>query len=183
VNRNALIWIVVVVAVSVMLVAAPYLTHRTVEDPKLAELRGKPAPVFSLESLEGKTVRLEDFRGKAVLLNFWATWCQPCKIEMPWFEQLQKQYGSEGLQVVGIAMDDASKEDIARFAKDVGVSYPILLGKESVGTAYGGLPFLPSTFFIDREGKIVDRIFGLKSRSEIEDEVKVALRGRLALNK
>ena len=174
-NRNALIWIVVVVAVSVMLAAAPYLAHRTPDDPKLGELKGKPAPGFSLESLEGKTVRLEDFRGKAVLLNFWATWCQPCKIEMPWFEQLQKQYGPEGLQVVGIAMDDASKEDIARFAKDVGVNYPILLGKESVGNAYGGVQFLPSTFFIDREGKMVDRIFGLKSRSEIEEEVKAAL--------
>jgi peroxiredoxin len=169
-----------------MLVAAPYLTHRgrTSNDPKLGELKGKPAPEFSLESLDGKTVRLADFRGKAVLLNFWATWCQPCKIEMPWFEQLQKQYGPDGLQVVGIAMDDASKEDIARFAKDMGVNYPILLGKESVGDAYGGVQFLPSTFFIDREGKIVDRVFGLKSRSEIEDEVKTALgQGRLALRK
>ena len=183
-NRNSLIWIVVIVAVSVMLVAAPYLTRRdrASNDPKLGELKGKPAPEFSLESLEGKTVRLADFRGKAVLLNFWATWCQPCKIEMPWFEQLQKQYGPQGLQVVGIAMDDASKEDIARFAKDMGVNYPILLGKESVGDAYGGVQFLPSTFFIDRDGKIVNRVFGLKSRSEIEDEVKVALsQGRLAL--
>ncbi len=183
-NRNSLIWIVVIAAVSVMLVAAPYLTHRdrTSNDTKLGELKGKRAPEFSLESLDGKTVRLADFRGKAVLLNFWATWCQPCKIEMPWFEQLQKQYGPEGLQVVGIAMDDASKEDIARFAKDVGVNYPILLGKESVGDAYGGVQFLPSTFFIDRDGKVVDRIFGLKSRSEIEDDVKISLsRGRLAL--
>jgi peroxiredoxin len=181
VNRNALIWVVVVVAVSVMLVAAPYLTHRTQEDPTRAQWRGKAAPEFTLESLEGKTVRLADFRGKTVLLNFWATWCQPCKIEMPWFEELQKQYGPEGLQVVGIAMDDASKEDIARFAKDLGVNYPILLGKESVGNAYGGVQFLPSTFFIDREGKIVDRVFGLKSRSEIEDEVKHALgQGSLA---
>ena len=75
------------------------------------------APDFSLESLDGKTTRLSDFRGKAVLLNFWATWCGPCKIEMPWFVDLQKQYGSQGLQIVGVAMDDGSKEDIAKFAK------------------------------------------------------------------
>src|SRR5207302_1605018 len=98
--------------------------------------------------------------------NFWATWCQPCKIEMPWFEALQKQYGPQGFQVLGIAVDDASKEDIAKFAKDIGVNYPILLGKEAVGTAYGGVPFLPSSFFIDRDGKIVNRVAGLKSRSE-----------------
>jgi glutathione peroxidase-family protein len=72
-------------------------------------------------------------------------------------------------------MDDAPKEDITKFAKDMGVNYPILLGKESVGDAYGGVQFLPSTFFIDRDGKVVDRIFGLRSRSEIEDDIKLAL--------
>jgi thiol-disulfide isomerase/thioredoxin len=117
-----------------------------------------------------------------VLVNFWATWCQPCKIEMPWFEEMQKEYGPNGFQVLGIAMDDASKEDIAKFAKDMGVNYPILVGKEAVGDAYGGVQFLPSSFFIDRDGKVVDRVFGLKSRSEIEDDIKAAMgQGRAAL--
>jgi thiol-disulfide isomerase/thioredoxin len=115
-------------------------------------------------------------RGKAVLLNFWATWCQPCKIEMPWFEQLQKQYAHEGLQVIGVAMDDASKEDIAKFAKNLGVDYPILLGKENVGDAYGGVQFLPATFYVGRDGRVVDKVFGLKGRDEIEGIVKKALR-------
>ena len=183
-NRNSLTWVVVVVTVSVMLVAAPYLTRRDgpKEDPKLTALKGKPAPEFSLESLDGRTVHLSDYHGKAVLLNFWATWCPPCKIEMPWFEDLQKQYGPQGLQVVGIAMDDSSKEDISKFAKGMGVNYPILIGKESVGDAYGGIPYLPTTFFIDRDGKLVNRAFGLKSRSEIEDEVRLSLgQGRLAM--
>ncbi len=134
------------------------------------------APDFGLESLDGKTVRLSDFRGKAVLLNFWATWCQPCKIEMPWFEQLQKQYAHEGLQVIGVAMDDASNEDIAKFAKNLGVDYPILLGKENVGDAYGGVQFLPATFYVGRDGRVVDKVFGLKGRDEIEEIVKKALR-------
>lgn len=184
-NRNSAIWVVVIVAVSVMLAAAPYMARRAGFNRGVGErdnLSGKPAPEFALQSLQGATVHLSDFRGKAVLLNFWATWCQPCKIEMPWFEDLQKQYGSQGLQVVGIALDDASKEDIAKFTKEMGVNYPILLGKESVGSAYGGVQFLPSTFFIDRQGKIVARVFGLKSKSEIEDHIKAALgQSRMAL--
>jgi peroxiredoxin len=94
---------------------------------------------------------------------------------MPWFVDLQKQYGPEGLQVVGVAMDDASPEDIAKFAKNMGVNYPILIGQEAVGTAYGGVQFLPSTFYIGRDGKVIDKIFGLKSKSEIEDDIKKAL--------
>jgi len=133
------------------------------------------APDFGLESLEGKTVHLSDFRGKAVLLNFWATWCQPCKIEMPWFEQLQKQYGPQGLQVIGVAMDDASKKDIAEFAKNMGIDYPVLLGKEGVGDAYGGVQLLPATFYVGRDGKVVDKVFGLKGREEIEDKIKKTL--------
>lgn len=173
-KRNSLVWVVIVVAVAAMLFAAPYLTRRGPQT-KVAAGKGQPAPEFALESLEGKTIRLSDFRGKAVLVNFWATWCQPCKIEMPWFEEMQKQYGPKGFQVVGIAMDDAGKDEIAKFAKDMGVNYPILIGKEAVGDAYGGVQFLPSSFFVDRQGKVVDHIFGLKSRSEIEDDIKLSL--------
>src|SRR5690349_13204941 len=139
-------------------------------------LQGKPAPDFSLASLDGKaTLKLSDFKGKAVLLNFWATWCQPCKIEMPWFVQLQKQYGPDGLQFLGVAMDDAKPADIGDFANSMGVNYPILIGKEAVGAAYGGVQFLPETFYIDRNGKVVDRAFGLKGRGEIEDDIKKIL--------
>jgi cytochrome c biogenesis protein CcmG/thiol:disulfide interchange protein DsbE len=133
------------------------------------------APDFTLESLDGKNMRLSDLRGKAVLLNFWATWCGPCKIEMPWFVDLQNKYGADGLQIVGVAMDDSSKEDIAKFAKEMGVNYPVLLGKEAVGDQYGGVPALPESFFISRDGKIVDKIIGLRGRAEIEDSIKKAL--------
>jgi thiol-disulfide isomerase/thioredoxin len=138
--------------------------------------KSMPAPDFTLDTLDGKSMRLSDLRGKAVLLNFWATWCGPCKIEMPWFVELQKQYGAEGLQVVGVAMDDSGKDEIAKFAKEMGVNYPVLLGKEEVGDEYGGVPALPESFFIARDGKIVDRIIGLKGRAEIEDAIKEALR-------
>src|SRR5712692_9740143 len=174
-KRNPLALVVVAFVVALMLYVGLHMARRSgrLSTPRIT--RSTVAPDFSLESLEGKTMRLSDFRGKAVLLNFWATWCGPCKIEMPWFVELQNQYGREGLQVVGVAMDDASKEDIAKFAKDMGVNYPILIGKESVGDQYGGIPALPESFFIGRDGKIMDKIIGLKGKSEIEDSVKKAL--------
>jgi peroxiredoxin len=140
-----------------------------------ADVEDKVAPDFALQSIDGKTVRLSDFRGKAVLLNFWATYCAPCRIEMPWFVELQDRYAAEGLQVVGVAMDDASPDDIEKFASELGVNYPILVSEETVGNAYGGVQFLPSTFYIGRDGKVVDKVFGLKTKNEIEENVKKTL--------
>src|SRR2546428_2989408 len=163
--------------VSLMLIFGLHMSRRSSDSTasKTAGMTGQPAPDFALQALDGKTVHLSDFRGKAVLLNFWATWCQPCKIEMPWFVELQKQYGPGGLQVLGIAMDDASPEDIGKFAKDLGVNYPVLIGKEAVGDAYGGIPFMPETFYIGRDGKVVDKVVGLIGKSEIAENVKKAL--------
>jgi cytochrome c-type biogenesis protein len=174
VKRNPLPLVVVAVVVAGMLYFGFHSARRTGSGtPHLTQ--ATLAPDFSLESLDGKSMRLSDLRGRAVLLNFWATWCSPCKIEMPWFIELQKQYAGQGLQIVGVAMDDASKEDIAKFAKDMGVNYPILIGKEAVGDQYGGIPALPETFFIGRDGKLIDKIIGLKGKGEIEDDIKKAL--------
>ncbi len=174
-KRDPLIIVILAMVISLMLVFG-FHRARNVRDGATASANARlqtgPAPDFALQSLEGQTMHLSDFRGKAVLLNFWATWCAPCKIEMPWFVELQKQYAAQGLQIIGVAMDDASTKDIADFAKEMGVNYPVLLGKEAVGDAYGGVQFLPENFYIDRNGKVLDRAFGLKSRSEIEDEIK-----------
>jgi len=173
VKRDPVVIIVVAMVVALMLVFGLNLAHKSKGNQNAGlQMKDGMAPDFTLQSLDGRSVRLADFRGKAVLLNFWATWCSPCKIEMPWFVELQKQYGPEGLQVVGVAMDDASTKEIADFAKEMGVNYPVLIGKESVGDAYGGVQFLPENFYIDRNGKVLDRAFGLKGRSEIEDEIK-----------
>ena len=94
---------------------------------------------------------------------------------MPWFVELQKKYEAQGFTVLGVAMDDASPSDIADFARKMGVNYPIVIGKEAVGDQYGGIPYLPSTFYIGRDGKVVDRVFGLVSRSEIESNIQKAL--------
>jgi peroxiredoxin len=173
VKRSPLVLVILAFVVTLML----YVGYHNARGAGLTShlTTSSVAPDFTLESLDGKSMRLSDLRGKAVLLNFWATWCGPCKIEMPWFVDFQKQYGSQGLQIVGVAMDDASKADIAKFAKDMGVNYPILIGKESVGDQYGGVPALPESFVISRDGKIMDKIIGLRGKAEIEDSIKKAL--------
>src|SRR6201993_2792456 len=174
-NRNPLALVFVAAVAAAMLYVGFHMARRSGSDPPGILGKTSPAPDFTLERLDGGSMKLSDLRGKAVLLNFWATWCGPCKIETPWLVELQKQYGAQGLQVVGIAMDDSGKDEISRFAKDMGMNYPVLLGKEAVGDAYGGLPALPESFFIGRDGKIVDKIIGLRGKAEIEDSIKKAL--------
>lgn len=174
-NRSPLALVVVALVVSGMLYFGYHMARQSPGGQGTSSAKMTVAPDFTLDSLDGKSMRLSDLRGKAVLLNFWATWCGPCKVEMPWFVELQNQYGPQGLQIVGVAMDDSGKDEIARFAKDMGVNYPVLLGKEAVGDEYGGVPALPESFFIGRDGKIVDKIIGLRGRAEIEDSIKKAL--------
>ena len=182
-NRNTVVLMVVIVLVAVMIYAgvhnsrkSGYRAYANSEDRLPAgDVKGKTAPDFTLDTLEGQSVKLSDYRGKAVLLNFWATWCGPCKVEMPWFVDLQKEYGSQGLQIIGVAMDDSGKDAIDKFAKEMGVNYLILQGKEAVGDAYGGVLGLPTTFFIDRNGKIIDSSSGLIGKGEIEENIKKAL--------
>lgn len=175
-KRNPLILLFIAAIVAAMLLVGirTARNHRA-NGPGKGQLMGNLAPDFDLPALDGKNLKLSDLRGKAVLLNFWATYCGPCKIEMPWFVELQKEYGPQGFQIVGVAMDDASTEEIAKFAKDMGVNYPILIGKESVGQSYGGVGVLPTTFFLDRDGKLIAREFGLQSRSVFVDHIKKAL--------
>lgn len=166
-----------IIGLMVVIVAAMLIVPRFVK-PKSAglagDVSGKPAPEFELKDLNGKTVHLSDYRGKAVVLNFWATWCPPCKVEMPWFVDLQERYGSQGLVILGVALDDASKEQIAKFASDMKLNYPVLIGEDKVAQAYGGVEMLPTTFYIDRNGKVTERVFGLLDRKEIEENaVKV----------
>ena len=175
-QRNPLV-LFFVGALAVIMLFAGIRTARNnrANGPANGQLIGNTAPDFELQSLDGAKLRLSSLRGKGVLLNFWATYCGPCKIEMPWFVELQNEYGPQGFQIVGVAMDDASTDDISKFAKDMRVNYPILLGKEAVGLSYGGVNVLPTTFFLDRDGKVIAREFGLQSRSVFVDHIKESL--------
>jgi peroxiredoxin len=139
----------------------------------------RQAPDFTLQSLDGRTMRLSDLRGKVVVLNFWATWCAPCRVEMPWLVELSRQYRAQGVEAVGVSMDDPGQEhEVAKFARERNVDYTILLGNNAVGDAYGGARFLPQTFFIDRDGRIVRNTVGITTESDLEKNIRELAQGR-----
>ena len=131
------------------------------------------APAFTLPEIKGGQVSLADLRGKVVLLNFWATWCPPCRREIPDFISLQTQYGAEGLQIVGIGTDEPMK--VRAYAEENGMNYPVLYGTDDVALAYGGIDAIPTTFLIDRQGRIASRYVGLRSREEFEQAIRKLL--------
>jgi thiol-disulfide isomerase/thioredoxin len=125
--------------------------------------------------LDGRQVSLADYKGKAVLVNFWATWCGNCKLEMPWLAQLREKYARQGFEVLGIVTDGAPVLKIESLARKYGVKYPILFCNHAAAQAYGGLPDLPESFFIDRHGKIVAQMHGADSEKQIEANIRRAL--------
>ena len=148
------------------------------EEPSL---RGKAAPVFTLTTLDGKKVSLNDYKGKAVLVNFWATWCGPCQVEMPWFEEFEKKYAGQGLVILGVVDDvDAGKDAITRVAGKAGVTYPILMSDGKIEKAYGGVDVLPMSFYVGRNGVVVEETAGLGPKEEIEAHIKAALASNAA---
>lgn len=132
----------------------------------------KSAPNFELKALNGGTVKLSDFRGRVLVLNFWATYCAPCRVEMPWLIDFYQRYKAQGLEIVGVSMDDVDQKQVNAFAKEMNVNYTILLGNHSVGAAYGGVRFLPQTFLIDRDGQIVTNLIGIKTKRDFEENIK-----------
>jgi len=153
----------------------------------VSPLNGKLAPNFTLDGLSGNKVSLASYRGKAVLVNFWATWCGPCKLETPWLVELRNKYAAQGFEVLGVDTegDDLEAGDKAgwakaevnagKFATEMKVPYPVLLDGDSISRDYGGLDDLPASFFVDRSGKVVAATVGLTSESDIEDNIKKAL--------
>jgi cytochrome c biogenesis protein CcmG/thiol:disulfide interchange protein DsbE len=134
---------------------------------------GHAAPNFSRRGLDHRKIVLSSYRGKVVLLNFWATWCEPCLTEMPTFVEWQKQYGSENFQVIGVSMDDATPE-VRSTVSRLKLNYPVLMGDEYLGAAYGGVLGLPVTFLIDRDGKIQARYQGA-SLTQINSDIQKLL--------
>jgi glutathione peroxidase-family protein len=138
-------------------------------------LVGKMAPSFAVTTLEGKPVSLANYRGKAVLINFWATWCANCKLEMPWLAQLREKYKEQGFEVLGILTNNATPEKIERVKVKYSVKYPILMCNHATAQVYGGLPDLPESFFIDRKGRVVAVMDGADSEEQIEANIRKAL--------
>jgi peroxiredoxin len=141
-----------------------------------AEKERRAAPDFALKDAEGKLVHLSDYRGKVVLLDFWATWCGPCKIEIPWFMDFQRQNQEKGLVVLGISMDDEGWEIVKPYLASMKVNYRVVIGNDHTAQLYGGVDALPTTFLIDRDGKIAAVHVGLVDRKDFENGIDELLR-------
>jgi thiol-disulfide isomerase/thioredoxin len=148
------------------------------EEPMLAcPADAKPANLnFTLKDAQGSNVTLSTYKGKVLLIDFWATWCGPCKVEIPWFVEFQNTYGDQGLQVVGISIDD-TPDLLKPFIQQMKMNYPVLqgLGRDDVQDAFGPLVGVPTALMIDRQGMICARHAGLSSKQVFEREIKALL--------
>lgn len=132
------------------------------------------APDFLLPQLNGETLRLSDYRGKVVLLDFWATWCEPCREETPHMVEWQNKYRDQGLQIIGVSMDDGP-EPVQVFYRQFRMNYPVAMGNAEIGKRYGGILGLPVVYVLDRAGRIVTKRIGTTSPDVIEKDIRDAL--------
>jgi thiol-disulfide isomerase/thioredoxin len=137
-------------------------------------LRGKPAPAFTLMDITGNKVSLSDFKGHPLVVNFWGTYCAPCKLEMPWLQEFSKKYAADGFEVLGVTYDaEVGKDLIAKDTRKLGVTYPILLSDPNVEKAYlSDTEVLPMSFYVDKAGKVIEVTVGLGAKDELEAMVK-----------
>ena len=140
-----------------------------------AEAPRNTAHPFSVRTLDGRTVRLADLHGHPVVLDFWATWCQPCRASMPHLSAMQDQFGGRGLVVLGLSVDDGAPQTVQRFAERLRVRFPVAMASESMLDDYGPIRSVPTTIFIDRKGHIVRRVVGYVDRETLEGFIREIL--------
>ena len=131
-----------------------------------AENERKAAPDFNLKDVDGKSVKLSDYRGKVVLLNFWATWCGPCKIEIPWFMDFEQKYKDKNFAVLGVSLDEDGWDSVKPYLTEKKINYRVMIGTEQVAQLYGDVDSLPTTFMIDQQGRVAAVHVGLVSKSD-----------------
>jgi thiol-disulfide isomerase/thioredoxin len=156
----------------------PFHRHDAIAEGAACPADAKPANLdFTLKDVNNREVRLADFKGKVILLDFWATWCGPCKVEIPWFAEFQEKYGPAGLQVVGISVDD-THDQLVPYISQLKMNYVVLqgLGHDDVQDAYGPLWGIPVTVLISRDGRICAKHTGMSAKEAFEDEIKSLLR-------
>lgn len=147
----------------------------TVEPQVEANRDVRPLPQFQLQDLDGNQVSNANLDGKVALVNFWATWCGPCKIEMPWFVEFQRKYKDQGFTVLAISLDEEGWDPVREFAAELELNFPVVLGNDPVAEDFGGIRALPTTLVVDREGDITFTHTGLVSRRTYEQEIEALL--------
>jgi len=135
-----------------------------------------PAPAWTLQDVNGRTVSSEQFKGKVLVVDFWATWCGPCRSEIPGYTDLQRKYGKDGLTIVGVSLDQGGPGVVKEFIEKFGVGYQVVMGDEAVQSAFGGMEAIPTTFLIDRAGQVRDRKVGAEPAEDYEKKVASLLR-------
>ncbi len=167
------VWLSLVVAAVVIVM--PGCSRATRAASLKSEKERKPAPEFALKDANGHTVHLSDYKGKVILLDFWATWCGPCKVEIPWFKDFERENKDKGFAVLGVSMDQDGWDVVKPFAHQLDINYRIVMGDDSIAALYDGVEALPTTFLIDREGRIAAVHVGLTSKRDFEDGIKELL--------
>lgn len=135
-----------------------------------------PAPAWQLKDVDGNVVSSDRFKGKVVVLDFWATWCPPCREEIPGYVDLYRKYGKDGLVIVGASMDEGGPKVVKDFVGKFGISYPVVMADDTVVSAFGGMDAIPTTFLIDQNGQIRDKKVGAEPTDEYEQKIKALLR-------
>jgi thiol-disulfide isomerase/thioredoxin len=184
--------VLVIIAV-VAVIAATYLADRATRQPRKGQVgltvanaagAAKPAPEVTLKDLDGKELSLSQYKGKVVLVNFWATWCEPCQVEIPWLIEMQQKYAAKGFTVLGIAMDEEGASVVTPWVQkerfDVNgsksqMNYPVVIGNDVAADKFGGLLGYPTSVLVSRDGKIIKRITGLISYDEISKSIESQL--------
>lgn len=170
-SKRNIIWIIIILVIGIFLF--PTIKNRVAfagNKPALNEM----APDFSLKNLSGKNVRLSDFKGRVVLVNFWASWCPPCKMEIPGFQKVYTAYKDRGFTIIGIAMDDVSSS----FIKDMGMTYPVVMANDKVIRDYGNISGIPTSFLVGRDGRIIKKVMGMYFESSLKSDLVNALKGK-----
>jgi cytochrome c biogenesis protein CcmG/thiol:disulfide interchange protein DsbE len=155
--------------------AALMLLSACGESQTQAATGGKAAPDFTLEAADGHKVTLSELRGQVVLLNFWATWCGPCKIEMPWFMDFQRKYKDRGFTVLAVSLDEGGWDVVRPYAEEMQFNFPVVVGSDEIASGFGEFDALPTTFVLDKDGKIVASHTGLVDRATYEEEIEKLL--------
>lgn len=135
----------------------------------------KVAPAFALAGVRGEMVQLSDYRGRVVILDFWATWCPPCREEIPHFIALQERYSEQGVTIIGVSVDQGGPQTVAAFAETLQINYPLAMADNDILQAYGGIRGIPTTFVIDRQGRIVKKYVGYQDPSVFERDIQALL--------
>lgn len=172
ISHALLTTVLMVSTLAVGCTSSPKATATTAEDNGR-----KAAANFSLPDSDGVKVALADYKGKVVLLNFWATWCGPCKIEIPWFIEFNKTYKDRGFAVLGVSLDDDGWKSVRPYLAEKRIDYTVVLGNDQVSKSYGDVDSLPTTFIIDRDGRIAFVHMGLVGKDTYEKEIRSLLGG------